>query len=346
MASADPDTAIRQTDGDAAAARWSACLKGYLDDPFCRFLTSRSHLLQPRPPIINIGTYVRTAALDKLIDRWISLATRGDGQPPCQIVSFGAGSDTRFWRLATGMHGSRIRSYIELDFVEVTTKKAMQIKKSRELSSVLRNAAPFQGGTGITSDKYHLLPVDLRRPPAECLVPLTNASVDGKPMLSPELPTLLLFECVLAYMSPEASAAVIQWCADYVSAAPLGGIVYEMFGLQDPFGAVMLRNLQVRNITLPGAAPYPDVASLPNRFLQHGFHMVHARTLKDIRANHIEPAELERISQVEFLDEIEELDLVLAHYAITWGIKLPPVQAENQEMWNLWTLDTFETEEE
>jgi [phosphatase 2A protein]-leucine-carboxy methyltransferase len=30
-----------------------------------------------------------------------------------------------------------------------------------------------------------------------------------------------------------------------------------------------------------------------------------------------------RISKLEMLDEIEELDLVLQHYAITWGIKLP-----------------------
>ena len=31
---------------------------------------------------------------------------------------------------------------------------------------------------------------------------------------------------------------------------------------------------------------------------------------------------LDRISKLEFLDEIEELDLVLAHYAITWGLFL------------------------
>jgi len=30
-----------------------------------------------------------------------------------------------------------------------------------------------------------------------------------------------------------------------------------------------------------------------------------------------------RISKLEMLDEVEELDLVLQHYAITWGAKLP-----------------------
>jgi [phosphatase 2A protein]-leucine-carboxy methyltransferase len=68
-------------------------------------------------------------------------------------------------------------------------------------------------------------------------------------MLSPTLPTLLLFECVLAYMNPAASNALIRWFVDYFStAAPgglLGGVVYEMFKLNDAFGRVMLNNLKV-----------------------------------------------------------------------------------------------------
>ena len=32
--------------------------------------------------------------------------------------------------------------------------------------------------------------------------------------------------------------------------------------------------------------------------------------------------QLHRIAQLEMLDEVEELDLVLAHYAITWGLKV------------------------
>ena len=45
-----------------------------------------------------------------------------------------------------------------------------------------------------------------------------------------------------------------------------------------------------------------------------------------------------RISQLEMLDEIEELELVLAHYAITWGIKLPPDHSNLQADWTSWGL--------
>lgn len=74
-------------------------------------------------------------------------------------------------------------------------------------------------------------------------------------------------------------------------------------------------------------------------------------TLRDIRRHCISQPELERsvagrmplldsnrlllrISQLEMLDEIEELELVLQHYAITWGVKAN--DAEAQAAWKAW----------
>ena len=75
---------------------------------------------------------------------------------------------------------------------------------------------------------------------------------DSGVLLSPNLPTLLLFECVLVYMSPQASEALVRWFVDYFSTSStptvLGSIVYEMFGLNDSFGKVMLNNLKVRQL--------------------------------------------------------------------------------------------------
>lgn len=61
--------------------------------------------------------------------------------------------------------------------------------------------------------------------------------------------------------------------------------------------------------------------------------------MKDIRTQYIPKDELERyvlflgsratlitaysISKLEFLDEVEELELVLDHYCVAWGVKLP-----------------------
>jgi [phosphatase 2A protein]-leucine-carboxy methyltransferase len=125
------------------------------------------------------------------------------------------------------------------------------------------------GGTGLHSPTYHLLPVDLRLDPTDSLRPLlsspasTGTLASSAPLLSPSLPTLLLFECVLVYMSPAESSRLVQWFVDYftVSAnkpygAVLGGIVYEMFGLGDAFGKVMLSNLKVHLRPSPAMRPH------------------------------------------------------------------------------------------
>ena len=45
-----------------------------------------------------------------------------------------------------------------------------------------------------------------------------------------------------------------------------------------------------------------------------------------------------RILRLETLDEVEELDLVLDHYAITWGANWPDVENGAAAHWTGWEL--------
>ena len=131
----------------------------------------------------------------------------------------------------------------------------------RTSRSVCDNARPLitskltsveNGGTTLHSTKYHLLPADLRAPPAVSIAPFLSSVAQGGPILSPDLPTLLLFECVLVYIAPEASQTLIQWFVDhFASSSALGAVVYEMFGLNDSFGAMMVQNLKVAFTPIP-----------------------------------------------------------------------------------------------
>lgn len=98
----DIDTSVRLTDTDAALARLSAVQRGYLQDSFVKSMVPRAHLQPPRPPLINVGTFVRSAAIDNLVNGWFELTEHAEKS--CQIVSLGAGSDTRFWRIAVRLH--------------------------------------------------------------------------------------------------------------------------------------------------------------------------------------------------------------------------------------------------
>ncbi|KNZ74918.1 hypothetical protein J132_05917 [Termitomyces sp. J132] len=50
---------------------------------------------------MNVGTYVRGRAVDGLVEGWFEGAAR-EGRS-VQVVSMGAGSDTRFWRVAVSV---------------------------------------------------------------------------------------------------------------------------------------------------------------------------------------------------------------------------------------------------
>ena len=89
----EKDDAIRMTDTDAAMSRLSAIKKGYLDDKYTSSLISRGKS-QSRPPLINRGTHVRAFAVDNLVKNFLS---KFDSNT--QIISIGAGSDSRFWRI-------------------------------------------------------------------------------------------------------------------------------------------------------------------------------------------------------------------------------------------------------
>lgn len=108
------------------------------------------------------------------------------------------------------------------------------------------------GGTALHSSRYHLLPIDIRVSPSEGLGTLLTSPIpNGQLILLPNVPTLLLFECVLVYMSPQESNAILRWVLEHFNAsasgksAVVGGIVYEMFKLNDAFGRIMLNNLKV-----------------------------------------------------------------------------------------------------
>jgi len=219
----------------------SAVNLGYLSDPFV------SHLYRPKygessqsgsrkPPLINVGTHLRTWAIDLLVDQFLQRGGK-------QVVSLGAGSDTRFWRLMVSLlfisrgcwwesRGDRpaIGRYIEIDFPHLTSVKAQRISRSPTLQSPLRSTTsqgkPYtisKGGTQLTSEIYALLPLDLKSNPA------TTLTEELLPLLDPLLPTLFLAECVLCYLKPEVGEEIITWFDRFGDCA---GVIYEMCGLE------------------------------------------------------------------------------------------------------------------
>ncbi|KLT40540.1 S-adenosyl-L-methionine-dependent methyltransferase [Cutaneotrichosporon oleaginosum] len=273
------------------SSRSSAVQLGYLADPFASLvykLPSFGGGSARKAPLINVGTHHRTAALDAVVDSFLASA---GGE--AQIISLGAGSDTRFWRLHS--RDASIARYVEVDFPHLTALKAQRIARNRQLSAALGStsspspSSPYtvsHGGAALTAAQYALVPLDLRAPGAlDALTPLLDAS----------RPTLLLAECVFCYMSEEESRRVIQWFG--TTFAHAAAAVYEMVGLDDAFGRVMHRNLAQRNLSLPGAvfaSPQAQADRFTDTRLGAGaFTHAGAKSLWDVRGG-LPRAELAR----------------------------------------------------
>ncbi|ORY29999.1 S-adenosyl-L-methionine-dependent methyltransferase [Naematelia encephala] len=332
----------------------SAATAGYLADPFASILYKPSlggqgHGSRRKPPLINVGTHHRTWAVDRVVQLFLDTCLQiGQGG---QVVSLGAGSDTRFWRIMEN-GGDGLDRYIEVDFPHVTALKAQRIARSPRLSSLLNRPTTLptpsssssspspsfcppppvpssspssnsksytisHGGAALRScsSLYTLLPLDLRTS--------TSTIRELLPHLDSTRPTLFLAECVFCYMPPEDSREIVRWFGTTFTRCV--GVVYEMIGLKDVFGDVMRRNLKMRGLSLPGAV-FDDAQSQANRFLDPAlgegvFAKAGGKTLWEIREGVIPPEELQRISKLEILDEIEELRLVLSHYCVAWGAK-------------------------
>lgn len=96
-------------------------------------------VVQHRPPVINRGTYIRKTEIDRLIAEFGAQ----------QIVSFGAGSDTRPFY-------APVAKYIELDQSFVTSKKVRIVVKAK-----LCDGAISKGGSQFIGEHYEVHPVDL-----------------------------------------------------------------------------------------------------------------------------------------------------------------------------------------
>ena len=330
---------IRQTDLDALSLRHSANKNGYfypadpyIDDlialyqnylhytgGYTSMLASRTVRLafaERKLPIINRGTYLRTKAIDLAIERFLD---QYEGKPT-QIVLLGGGSDTRVFGL---LEKYPDLVYHELDFPDLTKVKKLAIEANPRLAkavgidpgytpTLVNNRAEWEAVEGdIHTSKYHLVGFDLRN--------LTTGI--PYPHLDSELPTLIISECVLCYVSPEQAELILKyWMA---AAKDSYFIIYEPILLGDAFGATMAKNLATRGINLMLFEAYPTI-DLRRQWLEKcGMTEVAVDDIATVGGYTgflwISNAELARINRLELVDEVEEIVMLYKHYVVCYG---------------------------
>lgn len=126
----------------------------------------------------------------------------------------------------------------------------------------------------------------------------------------------------LIYLSPLVVQSIVSTLLTHYlqPSTPASLILYEPILPQDAFGRTMISNLQTRNIQLPTLTAFPELGDQRSRLEQYGFAAgARAADTNFIWQSWVSDAEKERVAGLEFLDELEELDLLLKHYCVAWG---------------------------
>ncbi|KAI0508432.1 leucine carboxyl methyltransferase [Xylaria bambusicola] len=309
------DATIQGTDTDAAVSRMSAVDLGYLEDQYARFFVQApppTGAAVRRLPIINRGTYTRTTALDNLIGAFLS-ATEGQDR---QVVSLGAGTDTRPFRLFKDKNYAKL-IYHEVDFPTVTDRKCHLTKAIPALRAVIPKADvidqthTWRDEEVPNASQYWCHGLDLRdlSKPGE-----TPTEVPG---LQKDLPTLLISECCLCYLETTEASKVMQYFTDRIPRLAL--VIYEPIHPNDPFGKQMVSNLAARRIRMPTLEKFTSTNEQEARLRDAGFSSVHSLTIERIWEDWVSSEEKERVDALEGLDEVEEWNLLADHYSVSWG---------------------------
>ncbi|KAL9092191.1 MAG: hypothetical protein Q9159_000950 [Coniocarpon cinnabarinum] len=312
------DAVIQQTDDDAAGSRLSAVDVGYLQDKYARALSFSKQNVR-RMPIINRGTYVRTVAIDALVQDYLG------SHQDLQIISLGAGTDTRPFRLFDGPSDLRERVvYHEIDFPDCTRKKITAINNANLLNGVGFRVS--EEGTRLASPAYNLHPLDLRKlGKANSQTDTDELTSDQKlallPGVDPERPTLLASECCLTYLNSSVTVSILRNLSNDIlkPSTPISIILYEPLHPDDAFGRTMTSNLSARGISLPGLEACPTLKAHEERLKACGFETSGGMLVKKWWRTKVSDDEKDYLRNLEGLDEEEEWELLAGHYGFIWG---------------------------
>eukprot|EP01125_Pyxidicula_operculata_P019711 TRINITY_DN7166_c1_g2_i2.p1 TRINITY_DN7166_c1_g2~~TRINITY_DN7166_c1_g2_i2.p1 ORF type:complete len:279 (-),score=28.67 TRINITY_DN7166_c1_g2_i2:94-930(-) len=258
---------ISGTNDDATLSKHSSSKLGYFKDDFVgHFVLGRGKRM---PPLINRGYYVRVNAFRSVIDQFLEAGGT-------QVISFGAGYDTNYFRLKerflSGTSKLKCVKYFEFDFPHVVKHKSLVIKHTDALHKLL-NDYKIEDNGDISSLDYSLMGVDLRDL-ADIEKLLIRNGVDFNS------PALFLSECVLIYINPTDSGKLIEWTTRMFQQSVF--IIYEQIHPHDAFGEVMINNLMSRGVPLSSIMEYPDLQSQRQRMMKFGYQHVVALDINQI----------------------------------------------------------------
>lgn len=327
------DEVTRLTAKDCLRNKYLTAMRGYVGsstsvDPFLQLMTNfiiKNQDMVSNVPIIRRGYYARMSSQRMVLDQFLhEMGSRADVSKT-QILCLGSGYDTELWSHTLSFPG-RIALF-EVDFPKIIEKKLEFCKHLQ----VAKNAKHPIGGN-IDRSKIKTLLENVTFGSVDCPIQfirrdlrsevdlLVSDLVNAGFCIDNQHPTLIITECVMVYMDSKSGNGLIKKLADLFTASSCSAtwVSYDMLYKDDPFGQMMLGNLQRRNgLSVPSLLDYPTLESQEKRFVDLGWETVKTNTMLSYYNNFVSLSEKKRIAAIEMLDEVEEWKLLMDHYTLT-----------------------------
>lgn len=138
--------------------------------------------------------------------------------------------------------------------------------------------------------------------------------------------TIILSECLFVYLEKDSTISLLTNLTKNFPNLVL--FLYDLVGNNSNFGREMEYNLMQRNIQIPGLQQVPDVKSQEKRLLESNFTEAKCVDMLNYYRKFVDKLERMRIEKLEFLDELEEFNLLQKHSCFGVALKIEKEEDE------------------
>jgi tRNA wybutosine-synthesizing protein 4 len=241
--------------------------------------------------LVHRGYWARTAAVRALTN---AFASSVDATETFNVVNVGCGYDTIGLYVLDRHANARV---VELDHEAVATTRRRKTSEAEKK---------------VWGDAYAVVGCDIRDVEA-----LRRAFDELPRAFDWSAPTLVIAECVLAYLPPGKSVDVVKFFGDRARRGAF--VAYDPIEPDDAFGRQMMRNVESRGCAFAGIRDAPTVDGARERFLANGWRRAVALDMNETYAR-LDPVERARVERIERFDEFEEWTLIMSHYCVSYGV--------------------------
>ncbi|RNF02655.1 leucine carboxyl methyltransferase [Trypanosoma rangeli] len=281
---------LQQTAYSACSRKVHCVSKRYLEDPFVHFFAKDATMINS--PLMNRGTWLRTVAIEHAV---LSFAENRSVDGPLQVISFGAGVDTLYFRLKKDHTEVDIGRYIELDLPDLVAEKRGIIERVGEMKQLV-------------GPEYELVSCDLRK--------IDELREILKKYARNDIPTILLAEMVFVYLEERTTTAILELtlskllnkdvCVLFIS--------YDAICPNDRFGEVMVSSLASMGVPLLGIKALPTPEAHAERCKKVGLTNVMAKSMKQLYLS-VPQEKQQWLKKLEMVDDWDEWCIMHDHYS-------------------------------